>query len=119
MSNERSNTPAGQNPEVRTESPPRPERLLAIIQFLAPHTDKVIFTRHAQERMAERDISDLDVYRVLQRGSIKDSIRQGLKEGEWACKITYKLRGSREIGVATVVIRTEALLVTTVEWEDK
>ena len=56
---------------------PRPEKLLAIIQFLAPHSEKVVFSEHAQERMEERGISDVDVYRILQRGSIKGPITRG------------------------------------------
>ena len=122
MTNEPTESESGPErsaPQPKRPDPPRPEKLLSIIQFLAPHTEKVIITTHAQERMAERDISDLDVYRVLQRGYIKGKIRSGLKEGEWACKVAYKIRGSREIGVATVVIQTDALLVSTVEWEDK
>jgi hypothetical protein len=97
---------------------PRPEKLLAIIQFLAPHSEKVVFSDHAQERMEERDISDVDVSRTLLRGSITGPITPGKYEGEWCCKVTYQLRGSRHVGVVTIVIQAESLWIKTVEWED-
>ena len=106
-------------PVVAPPKAPRPEKLLAIIQFLAPHSEKVVFSEHAQERMGERGISDVDVYRILQRGSIKGPITPGKNKEEWCCKVTYRLRGSRDVGVATIVIQAKSLWIKTVEWEDK
>jgi hypothetical protein len=99
--------------------PPRPEVLLAKIKFLAEQTEMVVFSEHAQERMLERDISDLDVYRVLDKGAIKGGIRAGRKPGEWICKVAWRLRGSRDVGVVVVVIREKRLWINTVEWEDR
>ena len=92
---------------------------MAIIRFLAKATDRVIFSDHVEERMEERGISDLDVFRVLERGYLKGDIRPGINVGEWVCKVAYKLRGSRELGVITVVVQSEHLWLNTVEWEDR
>ena len=97
---------------------PRPEVLIAQIRFLSETTELVIFSDHAQERMDERGISDLDVYEVLKKGMIKSGINPGKRSNEWACKITYNVRGSREIGTAVVVMNDQKLWITTVEWED-
>jgi hypothetical protein len=86
---------------------------------MAEQTELITFSEHAQDRMFERDISDLDVYRVLSRGAIKGPIRAGRKPREWVCKVAWRLRGSRDIGVVVVVIREERLWINTVEWEDR
>jgi hypothetical protein len=78
-----------------------------------------VFSNHIQERMLERDISATDVFRVLQRGYVKGSIRSGRHESEWVCKVAHRLRGSREAGVITVVIGSRSLWLKTVEWEDR
>jgi hypothetical protein len=119
------NVPPGNEPVLPSQRPmvvspraPRPEKLLAIIRFLAPHSEKVVFSEHAQERMEERGISDVDVSRTLLRGSIAGPITPGNNEDEWCCKVTYQLRGSRDVGVATIVIQASSLWIKTVEWED-
>jgi hypothetical protein len=111
--------PPGQAGRDVAPKPPRPEKLLAIIRFLVEHTEKVIFSEHAEERMDERGITTTDVYRTLERGSITGPIRPGKLSKEWVCKVTYRVRGSRDVGVVTVVIGAEALWINTVEWEDK
>jgi hypothetical protein len=98
--------------------PPRPERLTHIIRFLAEDSDRVILSDHARERMDERDIVDVDVFRVLRKGSLKGAIEPGKRPREWRCKMVDRIRGAREVGVVTVVIQEERLFVVTVEWED-
>jgi hypothetical protein len=105
-------------PDIAAAKAPRPEKLLAIIQMVAVHSERVVFSEHAEERMVERGISDIDVYRALQRGSITGPIRPGKNKGEWGCKVSYRIRGSRDIGVVTIVICEKTLWVKTVEWED-
>lgn len=96
---------------------PRPDDLLNEVHRLAA-LDRVAFTDHAYERMEERDITDLQALRVLQRGSLTGPIEQGNKPGEWKCKITDTVRGAREVGVVTIVVFLRRLIVKTVEWED-
>ena len=68
--------------------------------------------------MDSRSISRVDVIRVLTRGHIDGVIIPGNNPGEWKCKVVANVKGSREIGVVTLVIGQERVLVKTVEWED-
>jgi hypothetical protein len=70
--------------------------------------------------MDQREIFDRDVLRVLRTGlidihSIKPA-EQGA--GAWVCKMTQQIKGSRDVGVITVVSSGKKLIVVTAEWED-
>jgi hypothetical protein len=65
-----------------------------------------------------RGITDLDVLRVLRNGYISGPIEPGRNEGEWKCKIVAPVKGRREVGVVTLLIRNRKLRIKTVEWED-
>lgn len=69
--------------------------------------------------MEERDITTLDALRVLRAGEIRGDIEPGAGASEWKCKVTAKKKGSREIGVITVVLQSGRLFIKTVEWEDR
>lgn len=97
---------------------PKASELEAIVQSLANNTSCVLFTNHALERMDQREIIRLDVLRVLRIGHIKGDIEAGKNAGEWKCKFVARLKGSRDIGVVTLVISNAKLLIKTVEWED-
>jgi hypothetical protein len=97
---------------------PRPDEMLARIQHLAADSKNVGFSDHAEDRMEERGITDLDVFRVLRTGEISGAIEPGKHEGEWKCKVVAPVKGRREVGVATLVIRNRKLRIKTVEWED-
>ncbi|WP_418368996.1 hypothetical protein [Tsuneonella dongtanensis] len=60
----------------------------------------------------------MDVVRVLRTGHIDGEIIAGQSPGEWKCKVVANVRGSRDIGVVTLVIGGDRILVKTVEWED-
>src|SRR5262245_24866843 len=98
---------------------PKPAELAGTIRRIAQTSGLVGFGDHALERMEERGITRLDGLRVLRNGDIRGSIEAGRSKGEWKCKMVLKLKGSREIGVATVVISNKRLFVKTVEWEDQ
>ncbi|HEV2366014.1 MAG TPA: hypothetical protein VGS12_17655 [Caulobacteraceae bacterium] len=49
-------------------------------------------------RMIERDISFLDVVRVLRGGDIVGDITAGNTEGEWKCKIVARRKGGQRLG---------------------
>ncbi len=97
---------------------PRPAQLRDQIRKLATDSKNVFFGDHALDRMEEREITTLDALRVLRTGEISGDIAPGKNVGEWKCKIVAGRRGSREIGVATVVLTAGRLFVKTVEWED-
>lgn len=102
--------------------PMRPGKLMEIVRKLNGER-RVLFSTHAFERQDERsgvvEITEADVYRVLECGCIEGAPRQGNGENEWKATIVFRPKGSRAIGVATVTIDNfERLLVTTVMWRD-
>jgi len=97
---------------------PRERELEGIIREIAATDRHVYLGSHTRDRMEERGITRLDAVRVLQRGVISGSIEPGKNRGEWKCKVVARLKGSREIGVVTIVVEERRLFVKTVEWED-
>ena len=92
--------------------------LEAIVREIAALDRHVYLGSHTRERMEERGITRIDAIRVLQRGSICGDILLGRSRGEWKCKVVARLKGSRDIGVVTIVVEEKKLFVKTVEWED-
>ena len=97
---------------------PRPAQLQDTIRSVAADSKNVAFGNHALDRMEERGITTLDALRVLRTGDIVGDIEPGMNVGEWKCKMVARKRGSRDVGVATVVLRSGRLFIKTVEWED-
>lgn len=87
------------------------------IRRRAAVTSNVIFSTHAKERMEERDISSVDVYRILRGGIIMEDPACA-RAGEWKVKVSMRLRGSRDASVVTIILKGEQLLVKTVHWDD-
>jgi hypothetical protein len=87
------------------------------IQLAAVKTENILFGDHASERMEERGITDAQIYEVLRRGHVVDPPEK-TQFGEWKCKMTKQLRGGREIGVVTIILKNGKLFLKTVEWED-
>lgn len=88
------------------------------IRDISLDSANVRFSTHAQERMEERDISLHDVFRVLRKGSIIETPRNGKRCGEWVVKVERHARGNRDIGVVTAIVQDSHLIIITVEWED-
>ncbi len=88
-----------------------------IIRETARDTSKVILSAHALERMEEREISDIEVYRLLQTGDVFDPPTR-TEYKEWKCKVVKRLKGNRLAGVITIILHNGRLFVKTVEWED-
>lgn len=97
---------------------PQPAALAKMVRMAASDSKNVAFGRHARERMEERGITDREAIRVLRTGEIEGDIEPGSQPGEWKCKIVAPMKGSREVGVVTVVLVSGRLFVKTVEWED-
>ena len=97
---------------------PRLDEIHFTVRRIAEEDRKVYLSNHARERMDLRSITRIDVIRVLRRGHIDGEIVPGKSPGEWKCKVVANVRGSRDIGVVTLVIGGDSLLVKTVEWED-
>lgn len=103
--------------------PLTPARLMQEIRVRAKNKDNVFFSDHAFERQEERSyimpITQEDVYRVLQLGEIEGTIKKGKNEGEYKATVCFRPKGSRTIGVATVLKDSEdRIFVTTVMWRD-
>jgi glycine cleavage system H lipoate-binding protein len=92
-------------------------RARELVRSISNDTANVQFTQHAQERMRERDIVDVDVFRVLRNGYVDDDPTQ-LEHDRWQCKVTLKIRGGRVAGVVTIILMRGKLRIRTVEWED-
>lgn len=86
------------------------------IRETAKNSASVILGTHARERMDERQIFDVDVFRTLRAGFI-DEEPEKTEYGEWKCKVTLKIRGGRDLGVVTVILNNGKLFIKTVEWE--
>jgi len=87
------------------------------IRSIAADTGMVKWAFHALDRMIERGIFDDDVLAVLRRGTISGD-PESTPRGEWKCKMVRQIRGSREVGVITIILKSGCLFVKTVEWED-
>ena len=62
---------------------PRAEKLRDRVHELATDTDNILWSRHALDRMFERDITDKMAVEVLQRGDCKGVVEAGANAGEW------------------------------------
>jgi hypothetical protein len=97
---------------------PRPATILKMVREAAADSQNVGFGRHARERLEQRGITDREAIQVLRFGELKGAIEAGSERGEWKCKVVAPIRGTREVGVVTIVLVSGKLFVKTVEWED-
>lgn len=98
---------------------PRPEPMLETIRRLSKER-KIGFLDHAVERLSERGFDMFDVWETLENGYIDGAIKAGKREGEWKVKLVDVPEGrSRKMGVVTIVVKEQRLLIKTVEWEDR
>jgi len=65
-----------------------------------------------------RGVTDAMMFDVLRTGYLKGEITPGRNPGEWKLKMCKAIKGQREVGVVTIVMREQKLFVKTVEWED-
>lgn len=103
--------------------PPRPDVLEARIRTLALNSDNIrwrakSYETHVESRLDLRDVDPMMMYEVLRTGYLSGRIRPGKYPDEWTAKMTKKMRGKRELGVVTIVVKDSWLFVKTVEWED-
>ncbi len=87
------------------------------IREMAKTSSNVILGTHAKERCLERDFVKDDVLRILRTGMVKHE-PELTKQKEWKCKVIGRIRGSRDVGVITIILHDGRLFIKTVEWED-
>lgn len=97
---------------------PHPGTLEKRVHELARHSHNVWFKEHADDREDDREIDDDMVFEVLRTGQLRGSIEPGKYAGEWKCKMVKRMKGTREVGVITIVVKDKRLWIKTVEWED-
>lgn len=96
-----------------------PGDALALVRaIVAGGSQHVKFGAHARQRMVERDIPDKIVFDVLRSGYVKGGCEAGSGPNEWKLKLCKAVKGRREVGVITLIVRRTDLLIKTVEWED-
>lgn len=101
--------------------PPHPRQVMAVIRSLVAES-RIVVLDHAEQRMIERDIDQTDLELVLRIGDIVGTIKPGRGLDEWTCKVVAAPRYpsmSREVGVVTIIVADDYLLIKTVEWEDE
>jgi len=91
---------------------PSPEDLARHINRLAEGTHKVIFTKHARERMTERRITSRHVIACLRKGRVIEGPYQGMK-GDWRCTMIRVVSGT-DVTVAVAVNFKDDVIVVTV-----
>ena len=94
-----------------------PGRAEKLIRQISQESVNVIFGDHARARMLDREITDIDVFRVLRTGGIVGA-PEPAERGEWKCKMVQRARGGRDIGVVAIILRDKKLFIKIVEWED-
>ena len=92
-----------------------------IIRERAKDTAKVDISIHALDRINQRgtviEITVEDVYRILRTGDVEAKpIRND--RGDWEVVVARRF-GARKVGAATIVFRSDRLLVKTVMWMDR
>lgn len=96
----------------------RREDVVARVRALA-REGKVAFSDHSYEQMDTRSLNDRIATSILEKGDPKGDVEPGKNAGEWKVKMVDRIKGSRDVGVVTILLGSrELLLVKTVEWED-
>lgn len=102
---------------------PRPHEIEKLIRELAKDSSNVKWRSkscdmHAEAQMDWRDITDRMMFEVLRTGHLKGEVEAGKYPGEWKAKMVKQMKGNRDVGVVTIVIKSQRLFIKTVEWED-
>ncbi|MBZ9985715.1 DUF4258 domain-containing protein [Mesorhizobium sp. BH1-1-5] len=97
---------------------PRAKDFEKRIRTLAAVTKNVRWSQHALDRMAERDITIRVALNVLREGMVVGNVEPGKGVGEWKAKIVHNVKGRRDVGVIAVLVKSNRINVSTVEWED-
>ncbi len=98
---------------------PKKIQLEMAIKQRAENDDNIVMTRHASERMTEREIFTEDVIRVLRKGMVIEEPFLN-KNGKWEVVMEHRLKGERAKAVVTLVHdKSERLKVVTVMYKDE
>jgi len=91
-----------------------------VIRERAASTANVLIGDHAYDRIGQRSITQVDVYRILRSGYVVEQpVRSDHGDG-WKAVVVKKMPGEREAGAVTIVFDppSDRIFVVTVEWMD-
>ena len=84
---------------------------LRILREIAEDSARVIFTKHASQRMRQRKVSPVQVIACLQRGIIREPVALDL-HGNWKLTVSHRVAG-RDLNVAVAIdVPSRAIVIT-------
>ena len=84
---------------------------LRILREIAEDSARVIFTKHASQRMRQRKVSPVQVIACLQRGIIREPVALDLHRN-WKLTVSHRVAG-RDLNVAVAIdVPNRAIVIT-------
>lgn len=89
---------------------------LSLIRAAANNTHLVRWSKHARDRMQERNVNALQVYAVMRTGSMIGAIEHDLKHDSFVCRLAATVFGEYvKVVVAIKMISPNVVVVTVME----
>ncbi|KJV24917.1 hypothetical protein VI06_20700 [Aquitalea magnusonii] len=89
------------------------KELLEALQAAAK-TDRILITMHAQERMAEREISRIMIKKCIERAQISDGPSYDAEHKNYICKLKHYMSGCNYEVVAALDPANPCTVIVTV-----
>ena len=84
---------------------------LRVLREIAEDSARVIFTKHASQRMRQRKVSPVQVIACLQRGIIREPVALDL-HGNWKLTVSHRVAG-KDLDVAVAIdVPNRAIIIT-------
>ena len=84
---------------------------LKVLREIAEDSARVIFTKHANQRLRQRKVSPVQVITCLQRGTVSESVALDM-HGNWKLTVSHRLAG-KDLNVAVVIdLPNRAIIIT-------
>ena len=84
---------------------------LRVLREIAEDSARVIFTKHASQRMRQRKVSPVQVIACLQRGIIREPVVLDL-HGNWKLTVSHRVAG-KDLDVAVAIdVPNRAIVIT-------
>ena len=84
---------------------------LRVLRETAEDSARVIFTKHASQRMRQRKVSPVQVIACLQRGIIREPVALDL-HGNWKLTVSHRVAG-KDLDVAVAIdVPNRAIIIT-------
>lgn len=84
---------------------------LKLLREIAQDSARIIFTRHAVQRMRQRKISPVQVMTCLQRGFVSEPVALDL-HGNWKLTVSHRVAG-KDFDVAVAIdVPSRAIVIT-------